>query len=95
MATYTYRCSIDGPVDIHAPIGTAPAVIDCPTCGDPSSRVITAPMLGLANRSRMAVIDHAERSRTEPEVVSSLPRSGARRPAAPALDPRTRALPRP
>jgi hypothetical protein len=93
MATYTYRCTLDGPVDIRMPIGTAPARISCPACGATSSRIITAPMLGLADRARTAVIDRAEASRFEPPVVSSIPTG--RRPAAPHLDPRTSKLPRP
>ncbi|MGE3288571.1 MAG: zinc ribbon domain-containing protein [Pseudonocardia sp.] len=93
MATYTYRCTVDGPVDVRAPIGTAPVTIACPACGVPSPRVITAPMLGLADRGRMAVIDRTEHSRAEPDVVSALPRRSGR-PAA-SLDPRTRTLPRP
>lgn len=99
MATYRYHCDVDGHVDTRRPIGTAPATIPCPQCGRTSRRVITAPMLGLAARPRMAVIDHAEASRTEPAVVSTLPsnpRTGRPRVApAPRLDPRTRALPRP
>jgi hypothetical protein len=59
--------------------------------------MITAPMLGLADRGRMALIDRTEASRTEPAVVSGIP--GAPRPGrtapAPRLDPRTRHLPRP
>lgn len=95
MATYTFRCATDGPVDVRLPIGTAPVAITCPRCGSPSARVFTAPLLGLADRRRMAVIDHAESSRSEPAVVSALP-AGRRRPASTGrLDPRTRALPRP
>lgn len=93
MATYAYRCEVDGPVDVRRPIGTAPATVDCPACGGPSARMITAPMLGLANGRRMAVIDHAESTRSEPRVVSSIPatqRTRVRRP-----DPRTSKLPRP
>lgn len=102
MATYRYRCSADdadGAVEVSRPIGTAPATIACPTCGAPSVRVITAPMLGLADRSRMAVIDRAEASRSEPDVVSAVPaaaRAAPRRPpTGQRLDPRTRKLPRP
>jgi hypothetical protein len=99
MATYEYRCDGDGSADITLPIGTAPATIACPTCGGTSTRVFTSPLLGLADRRRMAVIDHAESSRSEPAVVSSLPaapRAGMRRPASTArLDPRTSKLPRP
>lgn len=96
MATYTYRCDVDGPVDVVRPIGTAPGAVACPTCGSSAARVITAPMLGLADRGRMSLVDRTERSRSEPDVVSSLPgapRAG-RRPAAVA-DPRTSRLPRP
>jgi putative FmdB family regulatory protein len=93
MATYTYRCTLDGPIDVRRPIGTAPATISCPTCGEATPRLITAPMLGLADPARMAVIDRTEASRYEPSVVSTIP-TGRRHPA-PRLDPRTRTLPRP
>ena len=99
MATYGYRCDRDGSVDLRWPIGTAPATAPCPRCGAPATRTFTAPMLGLANRGRLAVLDHTEASRTEPAVVSSIPsspRPGHHRPAsAPRLDPRTSRLPRP
>ncbi|GAA2547926.1 zinc ribbon domain-containing protein [Pseudonocardia hydrocarbonoxydans] len=99
MATYTYRCAGDGPVDVRLPIGTAPASVACPRCGDPSTRVFTAPLLGLGDRRRMAVIDHAESTRSDPTVVSSVPsapRPGRSRAVSPGrLDPRMRALPRP
>jgi hypothetical protein len=93
MATYTYRCAIDGPVDVRRPIGTAPTTVPCPACGATSSRVITAPMLGLADPTRMAALDRTGASRFEPPVVSSIPQ--ARRRAAPRPDPRTSRLPRP
>jgi len=95
MATYTYRCDVDGCVDVRIPIGTAPATATCPRCGGPTARVFTAPMLGLADRRRLAVIDHAEASRYEPAVVSAP--TGVRRkrtPMAPA-NPAFRGLPRP
>jgi hypothetical protein len=97
MAMYGYQCDLDGPFDIRRPIGTAVPMIPCPTCGDPAARVFTAPMLGLADRRRMAVLDHTEASRFEPSVVSSPPsRPGpGRAPVAPRPDPRTSSLPRP
>jgi putative FmdB family regulatory protein len=95
MALYAYRCGQDGPVDVRRPIGTAPATVACPTCGDEAERIFTAPMLGFADRTRVAAIDRAEASRTEPTVVSTLP-SRATRASRPApLDPRTAGLPRP
>lgn len=94
MATYGFRCEFDGPVDVNLPIGTAPAAIPCPSCGTPSARVFTAPMLGLADRGRLAVIDRTESTRSEPTVVSAPP--PGRLPAQPRrLDPRTSRLPRP
>ena len=94
MATYAYRCTVDGPIDVRRPIGTAPATIRCPTCGATSRRMITTPMLGLADRTRMAVIDRAEASRSEPAVVSAIRACRGRRPS-PQLDPRTSRLPPP
>ncbi|WP_028923215.1 FmdB family zinc ribbon protein [Pseudonocardia acaciae] len=94
MATYAYRCDSDGPIEVRRPIGTAPDTVACPSCGGPSARVFSPPMLGLADRGRMAVIDRAEASGSEPAVVSSPPPSRRRAPAA-RPDPRTRGLPRP
>lgn len=93
MATYTYRCAVDGTVDLRFPMGTAPAAIHCPSCGGAAPRRFAAPMLGLAHRGAMAVHDRAEASRSDPAVVSALP-SPPRRPG-PRLDPRTARLPRP
>ena len=94
MALYAYRCAEDGPVDAVHPLGTAPPRIACPTCGGDATRMITAPRLALADRVRVAAIDRAEASRTEPTVVSGPPRS-SRSPRAARLDPRTASLPRP
>jgi putative FmdB family regulatory protein len=99
MATYGYRCARHGPFEVHRPIGTAPATVSCPSCGGRSTRVFTPPMLGIADRNRVAVIDRAEASRSEPAVVSAPPparrASGGHLAPAPRLDPRTRRLPRP
>jgi hypothetical protein len=59
--------------------------------------VFTVPMLSLASRERMAVIDRAEKSRDEPEVVTSLPRTGHRRPrvASANTNPALQRLPKP
>ena len=95
MATYSYRCPADGPVDVRRSIGTAPGTIPCPICGVTSKRVITSPMLGFADPVRMALIDRTESSRDEPKVVSSIPTEPRRGRAAPRPNPRTVRLPRP
>lgn len=95
MARYGYRCPVDGPIEVTLPIGTAPVTIRCPDCHAPSARVFTAPLLGLADRRRMAVVDHCERSRETPEVVSApAGRSRRRTPQAPP-NPAFARLPRP
>jgi putative FmdB family regulatory protein len=95
MPLYAYRCGEDGAVDAMWPMGAAPPSIPCPACGGDAARTVTAPMLGLADRTRMAAIDRAEASRTEPTVVSAPPSRTSRAPRPPRLDPRTAALPRP
>jgi hypothetical protein len=95
MVMYQYRCNIDGQFDINLPIGTAPTTMECPSCDESSGRVFAAPMLGLADRRRMAVIEHSEKSRHEPDVVSVSTGAPRRRtPMAPSNPALTR-LPRP
>jgi putative FmdB family regulatory protein len=95
MPLYAYRCTEDGPVDVMRPMGRATPVISCPTCGGEAVRLVTAPRLGGADRERMAAIDRAEASRTEPAVVSAPPPRTFRAPRPAPLDPRTARLPRP
>ncbi|MGQ0576190.1 MAG: FmdB family zinc ribbon protein [Pseudonocardia sp.] len=95
MPTYLYRCDDHGPFETVHPMRDAARAWPCPDCGTGSVRIWTVPRLALASRSRMAVLDHAERSRTEPVVVSSVPgRSRHRMPTAPA-NPAFQRLPRP
>jgi hypothetical protein len=96
MATYRYRCVVDGVFDVSRPIGTAGSQWPCPVCNGEAVRVFSAPMLSLAPRSLVAAIDSTEKTRDEPEVVSALPprRARTRRPAA-ALNPSLQRLPRP
>jgi hypothetical protein len=92
MTTYSYRCPEHGPVDVRFAFGTAPRTWDCPLCAASMARLFTPPMLGLGPRPLVAAIDRAEKSRTEPEVVSAPAPAGRRlRPVPPAL----RGLPRP
>ena len=97
MALYEYRCERDGLFEISQPIGAAPASTPCPVCGAASSRVISAPMVVSRSRSAWsAAIERAERSRYEPEVVTSVPSAGARnRIKTIPLTPQLRGLPRP
>jgi putative FmdB family regulatory protein len=96
MATYQYRCDQDGLVETAWPIGTAPPRLACPACGDDARRVFTTPLLALADRRVMSLIDKTESTSAVPDVVTSLP-PRRRRPAGPPAptSPALHRLPRP
>ena len=96
MAIYEYRCEHDGAFEVLRPIGTAPASVACPECASESMRVFSNPMVSFAPRALVGALDREERMRYEPEVVTSLPATGARKrtPMMP-LTPTMRRLPRP
>ena len=96
MAIYEYRCERDGPFEVTMPIGTAPTSIACPSCANEAGRVFSSPMVSFAPRELVAALDHAEKTKTDPDVVTSIPRRPMheRTPMAP-LTPTLRKLPRP
>ena len=96
MPLYEYHCESDGAFERMLALGSAPSLLACPTCGHPSRRVFTTAVPRTGRRSAWtAAIDHADKSRHEPEVVTSLP--GAPRAARPQtpLNPALYTLPRP
>lgn len=98
LATYQYSCEQHDVLDVTLPLGTAPESIRCAVCGNEARRVFSAPMLSFRSpesRALFGAIERAEKSRDEPEVVSSLPPPDARKrtPLAP-LTPALRRLPR-
>ena len=97
MAFYDYRCDADGVFEIARPLGTAPGAIACPVCSGEASRVFTTPMLATtAPKALVSAIEHAEKTKSEPDIVTSLPRRPAheRTPVLP-LTPKLSRLPRP
>ena len=96
MTLYEYRCEQDGVFDVMRPMGAAPASVVCPDCHGESARVFSKPLLHTVPRALAGAMDRAERSRHEPEVVTSPPRRPMHRrtPMAP-LTPKTSRLPRP
>jgi putative FmdB family regulatory protein len=96
MATYEYRCDQDGVFDVSRALGTAPESVACPICASAARRVFSKPMLSSTPLELVAALDHAEKTRDEPDVVTSLPRAPAhkRTPMLP-LTPTLRRLPRP
>lgn len=96
MAIYEYRCDRHGTFETMRAIGTAPASIACPVCERDARRVFSKPMLTSTPSELAAAIDHAEKTRDEPDLVTSLPPADPRRrtPVLP-LTPTLRRLPRP
>jgi putative FmdB family regulatory protein len=96
LAIYEYRCERDGAFEVMRPIGTAPSSCACPQCAGEAERVFSSPMMSFAPRALVAALDHEEKTRHEPDVVTSLPPRPAhqRTPVLP-LTPTLRRLPRP
>jgi putative FmdB family regulatory protein len=96
VAIYEYRCERDGAFEVTRPIGTAPSSIACPLCESNAERVFSSPMVARTPRALVAALDHEEKTRHEPDVVTSLPPAPAhkRTPVLP-LTPTLRRLPRP
>jgi putative FmdB family regulatory protein len=96
VAIYEYRCDDDGPFEVMRPLGTAPESLACPVCASDAGRVYSTPMLARAPRALVAALDHEEKTRHEPDVVTSLPPAPAHRrtPVLP-LTPTLKRLPRP
>jgi putative FmdB family regulatory protein len=96
MAIYEYRCEVDGPFDVTLPIGTAPSSIVCPACAGEAGRVYSNPMVSFAPRPLVAALEHEEKTRHEPDIVTTLPPRPRRErtPMAP-LTPALQKLPRP
>jgi putative FmdB family regulatory protein len=96
VAIYEYRCDRHGAFDAARAIGTAPASVLCPRCGRAAPRVWSPPLLARTPPALVAAIDHAEKTREAPDLVTSLPRRPPRErtPVLP-LTPTLRRLPRP
>jgi putative FmdB family regulatory protein len=97
VAIYDFLCDPHGVFEARLPIGDAPAAHACPVCGAPARRIVSAPMvIGSRRGGWSAAIERAERSRHEPEVVSSVPSAGARpRIRTAPMTPQLARLPRP
>jgi putative FmdB family regulatory protein len=78
MPTYEYRCDQHGVSEITRPLGGAPELATCLLCGGPARRVFSVGMIRSGSRPALAAaIDRAEKSRHEPDMVTSLPSTGA------------------
>lgn len=97
MPIYEYQCDAHDRFELRQPMGSASDQAACPHCGASARRMLSAPRIVTRGHGAWtAAIDRADKSRYEPEVVTSLPRTGMRRstPVVP-LTPQLRGLPRP
>lgn len=97
MVMYEFCCPQHGMFELMLPMGAASSRGQCPQCGGDALRQMSAPKFVRSSRSAwFGAIERAEKSRHEPEVVSSVPAAGARRRIRQApLTPALRRLPRP
>ena len=95
MPLYEYRCPAGERTERSYAMHQAPNSIACPECGQPAGKVLGAPRLSVAGTSAYRLMNRAERSAHEPEVVSSTRPGSSRRRTAYSADPRHRRLPRP
>jgi putative FmdB family regulatory protein len=79
MALYEYRCERDGAFDIVRPLGEAPSSCACPVCDEDARRVFTSPMIKTMPRGLVAALDHEDKTRESPDIVTSLPPAPARK----------------
>ena len=97
MAIYENECVQHGRFEVLRPIAESASPVWCATCGVVARRVPSAPRIVTRGHGAWtAALDHAQKSRFEPEVVRSLPVAGDMRPARMAtLTPALCGLPRP
>lgn len=92
MAIYEYRCPECGRFEIARQMGSAPPTCACAQCGGAAQRAYSAPLVNRTPRPLAEALTRAEKSRDEPEVVTTIPGPPPER--RPQADPRLKLLPR-
>ncbi|NED96720.1 zinc ribbon domain-containing protein [Phytoactinopolyspora alkaliphila] len=90
MPTYTYRCQPCQDFDVITAMSRRTDHWECPRCGQPARRIITAPRLQTTPTTARRIADAAAASAEAPRVM----RRDGERHAPPLRDPRHAALPR-
>lgn len=70
MPLYEYACEACGPFEAWSTMDKAAAPCRCPDCDRTGSRQIAAPMLAAMNGTLRNALERADRSSSEPAVVS-------------------------
>ncbi len=84
MPLYDYACEGCGPFRDWQPMSAASAPVECPTCGVPAPRAITAPYIANMNPNSRIAHQRNEMSADAPEVMSrkEMDRLGTKRAGA-------------
>ncbi len=84
MPLYDYACEGCGPFRDWRPMSAASAPVECPTCGVPAPRAITAPFIANMNPNSRIAHQRNEMSADAPEVMSrkEMDRLGTKRAGA-------------
>lgn len=71
MPVYEYECSACGVFTAVAGLARYQEPARCPRCGEPAPRIMSAPALRRLSEPIVRALSRAERSRSEPQVVSA------------------------
>ena len=84
MPLYDYSCEDCGPFRDWQAMSAFTALIECPTCGGPAPRAITAPFIANMNPHSRIAHQRNEKSADAPEVMNrkEMDRLGAKRAGA-------------
>jgi putative FmdB family regulatory protein len=93
VAIYDYRCDDCGHFEQQMPMGTATAIVACPSCGQNAKRLFAVPMTYRTSKPLATMLAREEASRDYPEVVDRVPPRRRSRPTPP--NPAHAQLPRP
>ncbi len=70
MPLYEYACHACGPFEAWATVDKAADPCQCPDCHGIGIRQVAAPMLGVMNGSLRKALDRANKSASEPRLMS-------------------------
>ena len=87
MPWYEFACANDHVTEPRFSISENKQQISCPDCGEAARKQISVPATRRIGHGMSAVVSAANKTATEPDVVSSIPRGGASAGSAPHSTP--------
>lgn len=93
MPLYDFKCPACGVFEQHHPMNAVPRLAPCPTCSEPSRKLMTGVGLSRLNTSQGRLLESTQATAHEPQVISGKP-APVSRPNI-TFNPKHRLLPRP